>query len=292
MTENKSKEEDMKSIFPGEDSPYFRRKVHVNELNPNIKNTISLFTGAGGFDIGFCQAGFQVKVMVEWNKDACKTLRANWYWEELKKRTNLNGEPLWKTKEEMKKAIPWYCDPEPAILERDIREASTEEIMKAGNLKFGEVAVIYGGPPCQGYSVAGKRVIEDPRNVLFKEYVRIVRESQPKVFVLENVPGMATMAKGRVIQQICEEFANVGFQVSWKILNAADYGVPQIRKRLIMTGKRIDVTLFPIVGNPQLHLGGAPGEVFHPEWFLKKYNLPPNPAQLKMNGQNPITDFL
>ncbi len=228
---------------------------------------ISLFSGAGGFDVGFAMAGFKIRVMVEIHPDPCKTLRANFHWEELKKRN------VWKNKEAMKKSVSWYHEPEPVILQRDITKLTTKEILEAGNLRVGEATVVTGGPPCQGFSTAGKRLLEDPRNQLLKEYVRIVREALPRVFVMENVPGMVSMSKGQIIKGICEEFSKAGYEVTWKIMNAADYGVPQLRKRVIIIGQRIDILKFPEKGNPQLHMDALPGGVNHPEWFLKKYNI-------------------
>ncbi len=235
---------------------------------------ISLFTGCGGFDIGFSLAGFESRVMVEWDKFCCKTLRANWFWEGLRRRKNLDGTPQWETIEDMKKDINHYQDREPAILERDITKLTTEEILKAADLKVGEATIISGGPPCQGFSHArGKRYIDDPRNVLFKEFVRIVREAVPMWFIFENVPGLVSMANGDIIKQICEDFAGCGYDIKWEILNAADYGVPQNRKRVFIIGKRIDVIYLPEEGNPQLHMGAIPGKIDHPKSFREKHGM-------------------
>jgi len=234
---------------------------------------ISLFTGAGGIDVGFGMAGLKTAVMVEFEKSCCETLRANWWWERLQKRTDSNGKLVFASKEEMKKKIRWYHEPEPAILEKDICKTSTEEILKAGNLSVGEAIAVVGGPPCQGFSFAGKRVIEDPRNRLYKEFVRVVRGTYPKFILFENVPGLASMAKGEIIKQICVEFANSGYQITWDILNAADYGVPQHRRRIFLIGIRIDVMKFPETGRPQLHIAALPGEINHPEWFREKHGM-------------------
>ena len=246
---------------------------------------ISLYTGAGGFDIGLAHAGIETRVMVEMEKYACETLRANWFWSELKTRTKYNPdgidyEPRWKTKEEMKKTITWYHDREPAIIEKDIREVTTKEILEAGDLDIGEATVVVGGPPCQGFSTANtKRTIDDPRNFLFQEFVRVVREALPRSLVFENVPGLITSTKGKVMREICKEFADCGYDLTWNILNAVNYGVPQNRKRIILMGKRVDVLVFPEVGNPQLHMGGQPGKITHPAWYIKKYNFKLTPQE-------------
>jgi DNA (cytosine-5)-methyltransferase 1 len=261
---------------------YLRTETEEEIINKSKElSHISLFSGCGGFDLGFSMAGIPSRVMVEWDKGCCETLRANWHWEELKKRQNYRFEkgkaietgPLWKTKASMKKSIKHYHEPEPVILQEDITKLSTQRILEAGNLKIGETTVITGGPPCQGFSTSGKRMIDDPRNSLFKEFVRVVREALPKLFVFENVPGLVSMAKGEIIKQICEEFANCGYNVAWKLLNAADYGVPQNRVRVIMIGKRIDVMRITSDERLELHLGAVPGSIDYPENFRKKHNM-------------------
>lgn len=174
----------------------------------------------------------------------------------------------------MKKDITWYQNREPVILERDLTTLTTKEILDAAELDVGEASVVYGGPPCQGFSTANiKRAIDDPRNFLFLEFVRVVREALPKALLLENVPGMVSSTKGKVIREICEEFANCGYDITWNILDAANYGVPQFRQRVFIFGKRVDLMYFPEIGNPQLHMGAQPGKITHPEWFVKKYKI-------------------
>lgn len=243
---------------------------------------ISLFTGVGGFDLGFARAGFETRVMVEFAKECCETLRANWHWEELKKRQDykiVDNKPVftnytWKSKEEMKKDIDWYQDREPVILQRDIRTLTTKEILDAGGLAVGETSIISGGPPCQGFSTANtERYIDDPRNFLFLEFVRVVREALPRMLIMENVPGMVSSTKGHVIREVCKEFADCGYSISWNILDAANYGVPQYRQRVILIGKRVDLMYFPEIGNPRLHMGAEPGKIVHSKWYVEKYKL-------------------
>lgn len=140
--------------------------------------TIRLFSGCGSFDLVFHHAGFENRVMIEWDKSCCDTLRANW----------IDDKHLEQERD-------------PAILQVDITKITIEEILKAGDLRVGEVTAVIGGPPCQGFSMAGKRVIDDPRNKLFKEFVRVVREALPRTFVFEKVPGLVSMAKGEIIKQ-------------------------------------------------------------------------------------------
>ena len=180
--------------------------------NPPPKPThIELFAGAGGMLLGFHMAGFDCRCAVEFDKVCCNTLRLNF--------------------------------PNLTIIQKDIRQVTTQEILNAARLRKGECDIITGGPPCQGFSLSNpkvKRFIEDPRNALYREFVRIVREAQPKGLLMENVPGMAYKEKGRIIRMVVQDFRDCGYRVDWKILNAADYGVPQIRKRVFIMGIRKD----------------------------------------------------
>lgn len=220
-------------------------KERIGHCNPPIG--VSLFSGAGGFDLGFAQAGFDVRVMVEYEKEACDTLRLN--------------------------MGCFDAHTEPTIIQEDIREVSTSEILEAADIGIGEPTVVFGGPPCQGFSVAGNRDPDDERNALYQEMVRIVHQAKPVFFVMENVPGLATLEDGGVIQRVCDEFRQGGYDVTWDILNAANYGVPQRRKRTFIIGKRIDVMALPAFGNPQMHIGAKAGNVHHPEFFREKHDL-------------------
>jgi DNA (cytosine-5)-methyltransferase 1 len=117
-----------------------------------------------------------------------------------------------------------------------------EDISKLKNIPKADV--IIGGPPCQGFSTANpSRSFDDPRNQLFKEYARVIKEVQPKVFLMENVSGMVTMQKGKVFELIRKELSNCGYKLSYKLLNARDYGVPQSRRRMIIVGVRNDINI-------------------------------------------------
>lgn len=121
----------------------------------------------------------------------------------------------------------------------DVRKVSCEEISQRLGLKAGQLDVIIGGPPCQGFSSIRpfrSHKEDDPRNSLFEEFARFVNYFRPNKFVLENVVGLATYKNGQTIQQILECFSNLGYECDWKILNAANFGVPQKRERLIMLG--------------------------------------------------------
>ncbi|MGB9886664.1 MAG: DNA cytosine methyltransferase [Moorellales bacterium] len=170
---------------------------------------VELFAGGGGSLIGNLMAGFDVRVAVEIDKWACETLRRNF--------------------------------PGLAVLEKDIRQVTADEIRQyAGE----EIDYVFGGPPCQGYSMAGKRLIDDPRNTLYREFVRLVRELRPKVVGFENVAGLLTMkhATGNwAVEDIYEDFSSLGYGMDLKLLDAVNYDVPQRRKRVIFHGIRRDV---------------------------------------------------
>jgi len=159
---------------------------------------VDLFCGAGGITQGLFQAGFQPIVSVEENYIASATHKKNF--------------------------------PQCHHFYGDIKQFnSTEWLKKIGSP---EIHLVVGGPPCQGFSVAGKRNPDDPINNLFREFVRVVSEIRPWYIVMENVPGIITMKKGAVKDEICQAFVDIGYSnVSVAILESAAYGVPQIRPR-------------------------------------------------------------
>ena len=167
-------------------------------------NVIDLFCGCGGFSQGFEQAGYRSVLGIDLWHDATTTYKYNF--------------------------------PDSAVINEDITKLSVDEIIIKANIKKEEVDVIIGGPPCQGFSISGKRMIDDPRNVLYKSFVEIVGEIKPKIFVMENVPGLVSMANGTIKDAVIEDFSSRGYNVTWKILSADDYGVPQHRRRVFFIG--------------------------------------------------------
>ena len=162
---------------------------------------ISLFSGAGGFDLGFVRAGHTIVWANDNFPEAIETYRLN---------------------------IGNHIDP------RDIQDIPSKEIPAA--------EILIGGFPCQGFSVANwNRTKGDPRNFLYKEMVRVLRDKRPKFFLAENVKGLASMEKGEVLRTILRDFSRAGYAARHQILNAADYGVPQMRMRLLIAGVRSDL---------------------------------------------------
>jgi modification methylase hphIA len=168
---------------------------------------IDLFSGAGGLSLGFEQAGFQQLLSVEIEPDYCQTYRANF--------------------------------PRHQLLQKDLTTLTEQDLINCLNGQ--SVDLVIGGPPCQGFSMAGKigrTFTDDPRNHLFKEFVRIVKIVRPCFFVMENVARLYTHNSGKTRTEIIQAFQNIGYSVECKVLNAADFGVPQIRSRVIFIGRR------------------------------------------------------
>lgn len=171
-------------------------------------NAIDLFAGCGGLSKGFMDAGYDIIVGVDNDQAALNTFARNH-----------NGA---KT------------------LNADLSKQETfDEIVQIAGDR--SIDVIIAGPPCQGFSLTGPRNFDDPRNKLYLAVLEMVRQYQPKGFIIENVPGMATMYEGQVKEEVLRRFKEMGYNVECKILCAADYGVPQMRKRLVFMGVRADI---------------------------------------------------
>lgn len=170
---------------------------------------IDLFSGAGGLSLGFCNKGFKNVFSLDIEPSFCKTYQRNF--------------------------------PNHKLLQQDITKLQNDEIVAL--TKGIDVDVIIGGPPCQGFSMAGnigRKFVDDPRNHLFKEFARFIAVIRPKVFLMENVARLYTHNNGQTRQEILKTFAELGYYTECKVLNAADYGVPQLRSRIIFIGTRLD----------------------------------------------------
>lgn len=163
---------------------------------------ISLFSGAGGMDLGFINAGFEIVWANDFFKEAVESYRKN---------------------------------VDSRIVFGDITKIDSSEMPD-------NVDLVIGGFPCQGFSVANnKRSMKDERNFLYKEMLRVINDKTPKFFVAENVKGILSMKKGKVFEMIKNDFEKLGYKVDAKLLNAAEYGVPQARERVVIIGNRIGV---------------------------------------------------
>jgi len=171
-------------------------------------STIDLFCGAGGITEGFHQAGFRCLYANDCMPEAIQTFEEN-------------HPSVWADCENIERVKP-------------------AEIRMKLKIAKGDLDVLVGGPPCQGFSInAPERFLSDPRNKLFKDYVRFLEEFEPKTFLFENVPGLLSLGDGKVLDRILSEFARLNYHVTVKILFAAHYGVPQERWRLILLGSKL-----------------------------------------------------
>lgn len=198
------------------------RSEHSNPLNEN--KVVSLFSGAGGFDIGLEEAGFETAVCVEIDDDCRETLRHN--------------RPRWKLFEDSINRAPG-----------DIRSIQSEELLEFANLKKGEAALLIGGAPCQPFSNIGKKNGKsDPKNGdLFLEFVKMVKGIKPKAFIFENVAGITQRRHSDVIRYMKDKLEGMGYGISHIILNAANYGVPQRRERFFLLGiSGVEKPAFPL----------------------------------------------
>ena len=172
-------------------------------------NVISLFSGCGGLDLGFERAGFNIPVANEFDKTIWETYKVN--------------------------------HPNTHLIEGDIRQVTKDDIAQYID---GEVDGIIGGPPCQSWSEAGSlKGIKDARGQLFFDYIRILKEFQPKFFLAENVSGMLANRHSIAVQNILELFDKAGYDVSFTLVNAKDYGVAEERKRVFYIGFRKDLNI-------------------------------------------------
>jgi DNA (cytosine-5)-methyltransferase 1 len=183
-------------------------KVNMKEGNKNTLNYIDLFSGVGGMSLGFEEEGFENIFSIDFDKTFCETYKKNF--------------------------------PKNRVIEKDIKDLTEKEILDLTKGK--KIDLIIGGTPCQGFSIAGnigRNFIDDPRNHLFKEFARIVKILRPKIFIIENVARVFNHNNGETRKEIISLFNE--YKVDCKILNSADYGVPQIRKRVFFIGNRIGI---------------------------------------------------
>lgn len=174
---------------------------------------VDLFAGAGGLSLGFEQAGFDIAAAVEVDPVHAATYKFNF--------------------------------PECTVIPQSVFHLTGEEIRKKAGLEDCDIDVVFGGAPCQGFSLIGQRALDDPRNSLVREFVRLVDELGAKYFVFENVKGLTLGKQKHFLLELIEEFKAVGYnaQTEWKVLNAHSYGVPQFRERLFLLGARKGLTV-------------------------------------------------
>lgn len=188
-------------------------EAHLAPRAGAAPTVISLFAGGGGSSLGYRMAGYRELLAVEWDEPAIETLRLN-----------LPDVPVWAG---------------------DITELPLKECLRLTGLVQGELDVLDGSPPCQGFSTAGKRQLHDVRNSLWREYVRLLEGLRPRAFVLENVPGLVKGKMRLVFSECYRALQACGYLASARVLNAAYFGVPQDRHRLVIVGVRDDLGIAP-----------------------------------------------
>lgn len=221
-------------------------------------NYIDLFAGAGGLSEGFIRQGFKPVAHVEMNKHACDTIktRTTFHWLKENNKTNIYYDYLKseiKNKEELWKKVPEHVIN--SVINKEISEVTLGEIFDTidKELNGGKVDLIIGGPPCQAYSVVGrarKDMESDPRNHLYKHYVKFLEKYKPRMFVFENVPGILSAKNGEYLDKIFKAVRSAGYEVAIppkNHLNAKDFGVLQDRKRVIIIGWKKELNLkYPV----------------------------------------------
>lgn len=189
---------------------------------PKLK-IIDLFAGVGGLSYGFAHdTAFEIVAANEILPNMAKAYEFN--------------HPTVKV----------YC--------KDIKDFGIKDLKKDFGIKEGQIDLVVGGPPCQAYTTVGKRLIDDPRGKLFQEYYRVLKEIKPKVFLFENVKGLLSMQGGELLATIISLFESLEYRVTYKVLNAADFGAPQIRERVIIIGTKLKTNFFypePTHYNPE-----------------------------------------
>ena len=169
---------------------------------------IDLFSGVGGLSQGF------------YHDDSFQIVAANDVLPNMAKAYSLNH-------------------PKVRVYAEDVKNLGAEKIEKDLGLRAGDIDMLIGGPPCQAYSTVGKRSTDDPRGKLFNECYRLLKEFDPKLFLFENVRGLLSMQGGELMMTIVDSFESLGYKVKYRLLNAADYGAPQIRERVIIVGSKL-----------------------------------------------------
>lgn len=223
-------------------------------------NVLDLFCGAGGLSYGFESAGFDIVVGIDNDAKALETFELN------------------------HKGSKSICG--------DITQITYEEHIKP-LLGGKRIDVIIGGPPCQGMSLSGPRQFDDPRNKLYLSYIRLVKEIQPKAFVIENVPGLVGLFGGQIKDSIIEKFTEMGYRIEYKILCSADYGVPQNRKRVIFVGTKVGNFEYPTINSDVVTCSMALSDLPSLENELgeevSEYAMPPqNPYQQLMRRKSDL----
>jgi DNA (cytosine-5)-methyltransferase 1 len=226
--------------------------------------SIDLFAGAGGLSLGLSRVGIECVLANEIMPDAAKTFQLN--------------------------------NPNAVVITEDIREINFSEELCKLNLKKGDIDLLCGGPPCQGYSTIGNKKESDPRNSLFREFLRAVKEVEPKYVLFENVAGFKNLYGGKAFQELTEELENMDYSYFWGPVQVADYGVPQLRTRTIILAskKGNKKVLLPKGDDKRLSIMDAIGDLpklISNDWKDRYDTMPYTPYQLTIrDGETVLRD--
>ena len=169
---------------------------------------LDIFSGVGGLSYGFANNGnFKIVVANEISPTIAEAYSLN------------------------HPKVKMYCC--------DIRDFNADQVLEDTGISSDSIDIVIGGPPCQSYSTIGKRLLDDPRGKMFQEYYRVLQEFKPSIFLFENVRGLMSMRGGELLQDIVKLFESLGYHIQYRLLNAADYGVPQIRERVFIVGSKL-----------------------------------------------------
>ncbi|MBU1742602.1 MAG: DNA cytosine methyltransferase [Proteobacteria bacterium] len=226
--------------------------LHAAPREPDAPTVVSAFAGCGGSSLGYSMAGFRELLAIDWDDNAVATFKLNF--------------------------------PGVPVFHGDIADLAVDEVFRTTGLSQGQLDVLDGSPPCQGFSLAGARDLNDDRNQLFREYVRLLEGLRPKALLLENVSGMVRGKMKLVFAETMRHLKATGYRVSARLMNAMYFSVPQFRERMIFIGVRDDlgvkpshpkvqsrpVTVFQAIGHLPPGEPGAHSEAVIEAWHVAK----------------------
>lgn len=224
---------------------------HLARRGYKVPTVISLFAGCGGSSLGYSIAGYRELMAVEWGDYQAGVFERNF--------------------------------PKVKMWRGDIKKLRGAEALRFAGIKKGELSVLDGSPPCQGFSTSGRRNLDDPRNSLFREFVRLLKAFRPHVFIMENVGGMVKGKMRLVFREILSELKSCGYVVEARLMNAAYFGVPQDRRRIIIVGTRDGEPTLPRAASVPVTIGQACPWITSIEWdphgkFSKALRMPGSPS--------------
>ncbi len=228
---------------------YKKRSYNVPKVKPKVSSApkvLDLFAGAGGLSEGFLRAGCEIVGHIEMDKNACDTLVTRMLFHSLRAKGLMSEYKKYVLGEVTRDELieKYHLEKErDSVICAKVGEENYRDLIKAMKEKLNgeELDMIIGGPPCQAYSYIGRardenNMQDDERNFLYKYYIEFLKALKPKIFVFENVPGLKSAGKGKYLADMQRLMKKAGYTTDFRILNAADYGVPQNRKRIILVG--------------------------------------------------------